>query len=85
VQVRKILLKGKVNHNTSSQLSQTRVPPRDAQLKGKFHRHTQAQAPSSEEASKGCATSREETNHIKCNLNSILNVEMRPPMDKTQL
>jgi hypothetical protein len=25
----------KYNHNTSSQLSQTRVPPRDAQLKGK--------------------------------------------------
>jgi hypothetical protein len=68
VQVKKILLKDKVNHNTSSQLSQTRVPPKDVQLKGKFHRHTQPQAPSNEEASKGCATSREETNHTKIQL-----------------
>jgi hypothetical protein len=85
VQVKKILLKGKYNHNTSSQLSQTRVPPRDAQLKGKFHRHTQPQAPSNEEASKGCTTSREETNHIKNNLNSILKLEKRPPRAKAQL
>jgi hypothetical protein len=68
VQVNKILLKRKVVHNTSSQLFQTRVPPKDVQLKGKFHRQTQPQDPSNEEASKGCATSREETNHIKTQL-----------------
>jgi hypothetical protein len=65
VKVKKILLQRKVVHNTSSQLSQTRVPPKDVQLKGKFHWHTQPQAPNNEEASKGFATSREETNYIK--------------------
>jgi hypothetical protein len=60
------MLKGK--YNTSSQLSQKRVPPKDAQLKGKFHQHTPQPAPSNKEASKGCATSREETNHTKTQL-----------------
>jgi hypothetical protein len=36
--------------------------------KGKFHRHTQQQAPNNEDASKGCATSREETNYTKTQL-----------------
>jgi len=67
-QEKKIFLKDKMNHNTSSQLSQTRVPPKDVQLKEKFHRHIQPQAPSNEEASKWCATSREETNHTKIQL-----------------
>jgi hypothetical protein len=65
----------KIQPQHISQLSQTRVPPRDAQLKGKFQWHTQPQAPNNEEASKGCATSRKETNHIKINLNSILKHE----------
>jgi hypothetical protein len=68
VQVKKILLKDKVNHNTSSQLSQTRVPPKDAQLKEKFHQRIQQQASINEEASKGCATSREDINHTKIQL-----------------
>jgi hypothetical protein len=68
VQVKKILLKDKVNHNTSIQLSQTRVPPQDVQLKEKFHRHTQPQALSNEEATQGCTTSREEANHTKIQL-----------------
>jgi hypothetical protein len=61
VQVKKILLKRKVVNNTSRQLSQARVPPKDAQLKGKIHRHTQPQVPNNEEASKGCTTQGEDS------------------------
>jgi hypothetical protein len=43
--------------------------------RGSLQWHTQPQALNNEKASKGCTTSRKETNHIKIKLNPILKHE----------
>jgi hypothetical protein len=68
------------------QLTQARVTPRDAQLKGKPSMAYTTTSSNKEEASKGCATSVRESNHIK-RLNQTQNLRMnkRPPRAKAQL
>jgi hypothetical protein len=58
------VLKGNTT-TTHKPTYQTRVPPKDAQLKGKPSMAYTTTSSNNEEASKGCTTSMKETNHIK--------------------
>jgi hypothetical protein len=64
VQVNKYVSK-EIQPQHISQLTQARVPPKDAQLKGKPSMAYTTTSSNKEEASKGCATSVRESNHIK--------------------